>query len=265
MRRRPGFRPLTIALPVAAILAAQAVASTGSASPVTASARAEAPVTASARVTASETAAAATRIMPLGDSITGSPGCWRALLWQRLQKAGYTDIDFVGTQSPQGCGIAHDGDHEGHGGALVTNVAAQNQLPAWLAATKPEIVLMHFGTNDVWSNRTNDQILTAYDTLVDQMRASNPNMRILVAKIIPVAPATCGECPQRTIRLNDAIPGWAASRTTARSPITVVDQWTGWNPATDTSDGVHPTDPVGITRMADAWYPAVVAALTGTP
>ncbi|MCO6716812.1 cellulose-binding protein, partial [Streptomyces sp. CHB19.2] len=23
------------------------------------------------------------RVMPLGDSITGSPGCWRALLWNR--------------------------------------------------------------------------------------------------------------------------------------------------------------------------------------
>src|SRR4051812_34204913 len=28
------------------------------------------------------------RIMPLGDSITGSPGCWRALLWNRLQSGG---------------------------------------------------------------------------------------------------------------------------------------------------------------------------------
>jgi chitodextrinase len=29
-------------------------------------------------------AATPLRIMPLGDSITGSPGCWRALLWQHL-------------------------------------------------------------------------------------------------------------------------------------------------------------------------------------
>ena len=37
------------------------------------------------------------RIMPLGDSITGGPGCWRAVLWDNLQSAGYTNIDFVGT------------------------------------------------------------------------------------------------------------------------------------------------------------------------
>jgi len=42
-------------------------------------------------------AATPVRIMPLGDSITGSPGCWRALLWNRLQSTGFTDSDFVGT------------------------------------------------------------------------------------------------------------------------------------------------------------------------
>ena len=49
-------------------------------------------------------AAAPVRVMPLGDSITGSPGCWRAVLWNRLQSTGYTNVDFVGTLGPQGCG-----------------------------------------------------------------------------------------------------------------------------------------------------------------
>src|SRR5262245_24428169 len=67
--------------------------------------------------------AAPVKIMPLGDSITGSPGCWRALLWQSLQQNGYTNIDMVGTLPAQGCSVAYDGDNEGHGGALVTTVA----------------------------------------------------------------------------------------------------------------------------------------------
>lgn len=29
-------------------------------------------------------------------------------------------------------------------------MADQNQLPPWLAATRPDIVVMHLGTNDVW-------------------------------------------------------------------------------------------------------------------
>ena len=211
------------------------------------------------------TAQAATpvRIMPLGDSITGSPGCWRALLWNKLINAGYTNIDFVGTLPAQGCGVSYDGDNEGHGGHLATNIANQNLLPGWLSATRPDIVIMHLGTNDVWSNLPASQILAAFTTMVGQMRASNPAMKVVVAKIIPVAPSTCAECPARTVLLNDAIPAWAASLTTAQSPITVVDQWTGWVPSTDTYDGVHPSDPAGITKMSEKWYPAVVSALSG--
>src|SRR6185503_13299930 len=160
------------------------------------------------------------RIMPLGDSITGSPGCWRALLWNRLQSTGFTNIDFVGTLPPQGCGVAHDGDNEGHGGILATNMANQNQLPPWLSATTPDVVIMHLGTNDVWSNIAPATILAAFSKLVDQMRASNPSMKILVAQIIPMNPSNCAECGQRVVALNQAIPGWAAGKTTTASPIT---------------------------------------------
>ena len=205
--------------------------------------------------------AAAVRIMPLGDSITGSPGCWRALLWNRLQSSGFTNIDFVGTLPPQGCGVPYDGDNEGHGGALVTQVAAQNQLPGWLSATTPDVVLMHFGTNDVWSALATDTVLAAYSKLVDQMRAGNPNMKILVAKIIPLNPSGCADCPNRAIALNNAIPAWASGKTTAQSPIVVVDQWTGFNTATDTNDGVHPND-AGNQKISDRWFPALSAQLT---
>ncbi|MFI2711837.1 cellulose binding domain-containing protein [Micromonospora sp. NPDC018662] len=212
-------------------------------------------------------AAAPIRVMPLGDSITGSPGCWRAVLWNRLQSTGYTDVDFVGTLGPQGCGVSYDGDNEGHGGYLATNIANQNLLPGWLAATHPDVVLMHLGTNDVWSNIAPATILAAYSKLVDQMRAANPATTVLVAKIIPMNPASCPECGQRTVALNAAIDGWAAGKTTAASPIVVVDQWTGFSTTTDTYDGVHP-NAAGDQKMSDRWYPALTAALrrsTPTP
>jgi len=211
--------------------------------------------------------------MPLGDSITGSPGCWRALLWQNLVNTGYSNIDFVGTLPPQGCGFPYDGDNEGHGGILATNMANQNQLPPWLSATNPDIVIMHLGTNDVWNNLSPTTILAAFSTLVSQMRANNPNMKILVAQIIPMNPSNCTACAQRVIDLNAAIPAWAASVTTAQSPVIVVDQWTGFNDSTDTVDGVHPNDS-GNQKMAAKWYPPLTAQLntfftptppTGTP
>ncbi|WP_305784451.1 cellulose binding domain-containing protein [Symbioplanes lichenis] len=197
------------------------------------------------------------KIMPLGDSITGSPGCWRALLWQQLPA---DEVDFVGTLPGQGCGFAYDGENEGHGGYLATNIANQDLLPGWLAATDPDVVLMHLGTNDVWSNIPPATILAAFTKLVAQMRAANPAMKIIVAQIIPMNPATCTECAQRVVALNAAIPAWAAGLTTATSPITVVDQWTGFNTATDTYDGVHPGD-AGNVKIAARWLPAVQAVL----
>ncbi|MCM4077714.1 cellulose binding domain-containing protein [Paractinoplanes hotanensis] len=197
------------------------------------------------------------KIMALGDSITGSPGCWRALLWQKLPAAR---VDFVGTLPGQGCGFPYDGDNEGHGGFLATNVANQNQLVGWLAATDPDIVLMHFGTNDVWNNLPPSTILAAFTRMVGQMRASNPAMRILVAQIIPMNASNCADCAQRVVDLNAAIPAWAAGLSTATSPITVADQFTGFVPATDTYDGVHPND-AGNAKIANRWYPALSAAL----
>jgi hypothetical protein len=117
-------------------------------------------------IAGARSAQAQTRIMPLGDSITGSRGCWRAWLWNDLQSAGFTSLDLVGTLPPQGCGIPYDGDNEGHGGILATDIASQNLLPGWLAATRPDIVMMHLGTNDVWSARSPDVIFAAFSTLV---------------------------------------------------------------------------------------------------
>ena len=210
------------------------------------------------------TRAAATRIMPLGDSITGAPGCWRALLWNRLQSSGYTNIDFVGTLGPQNCGVAHDGNNEGHAGYQAVNIANQNQLPGWLSATNPDIVMMHLGTNDIWGARSTSAIITAFGKLVDQMRANNPNMKIIVAKILPMTPSNCSACYQRVVDLNAAIPAWASGKSTAQSPIVVVDQWTGFNTATDTTDGVHPNS-AGDQKMSDKWYPALTAFLSGSP
>ncbi|WP_433056603.1 cellulose binding domain-containing protein [Dactylosporangium sp. CS-033363] len=215
---------------------------------------------------AGSAAAAPLRIMPLGDSITAGPGCWRAKLWHRLQLAGYTNIDFVGGVSDGGgCnpGYSYDFDHEGHGGFSATGIADNNQLPPWLAAARPDVVLMHLGTNDMWGGYIPLATkLAAFTKLVGQMRAQNPSVRIVVAQIIPMSAAACATCPADVVALNSALPSWAAGLTTAQSPITLADLWTGFNATTDTGDGVHPND-AGFEKMAASWYPAVVQALSG--
>ncbi|MFI5906724.1 cellulose binding domain-containing protein [Dactylosporangium sp. NPDC051541] len=211
-------------------------------------------------------ATAPVRIMPLGDSITAGPGCWRAKLWHRLVTSGYSNIDFVGGVSDGGgCnpGYAYDFDHEGHGGYSATGIADNNQLPPWLAAAKPDVVLMHLGTNDMWGGYIPLATkLAAFTKLVGQMRADNPNIKIIVAQIIPMSAAACSTCPADVLAFDQALPAWAAGLTTAQSPITLADLWTGFDAVADTGDGVHPND-AGFQKMADAWYPALTKVLGG--
>ncbi|EPE34272.1 SGNH hydrolase [Glarea lozoyensis ATCC 20868] len=206
------------------------------------------------------------RINALGDSITGSPGCWRAILWQKLQAAGVKNTDFVGTLSGQGCGFSYDGENDGHGGFLATGIVRDNQLPGWLSQSKPDIVMLELGTNDVWSNIAPATIIAAFDTLVNQMRAQKSTMRVLVAQITPMNPSSCSDCGQRVIAFNAAIRAWAPNKSTAASPITVVDCWTGINTTSDTIDRVHPNSS-GNTKLANCWYEPLKAAiaLAGCP
>jgi len=119
------------------------------------------------------------------------------------------------------------------------------------------------GTNDMWGNFIpTSSIIAAYGTLVDQMRANNRNMKIIVAQIMTMNPSSCPECAQEVVALDAAIPGWAASKTTAQSPIVVVDQWTGFDTTTDTVDGVHP-NASGDQKISNRFYPAL-AQLLGT-
>ncbi|MEE1928989.1 ricin-type beta-trefoil lectin domain protein [Streptomyces sp. TRM 70351] len=201
--------------------------------------------------------------MPLGDSITGSPGCWRAMLYERITGSGRA-ADFVGTLNTPHCGVPFDADNEGHGGFLATGIARENRLPGWLAATRPDVVLVHLGTNDMWSSVPAADVLSAYTTLVRQMRAANPRMRVIVAQLIPLRPEGCTGCDERVRALNAAIPGWARAQSTAQSPVTVVDQYTGFDTAADTYDGVHPVAS-GDRKIADRWFPALAAALDGAP
>jgi lysophospholipase L1-like esterase len=125
--------------------------------------------------------------VPLGDSITEIT-CWRSLVWNDLVAAGVSDkIEFVGsmTDNTQNCkSNATDGKfdlhHEGHSGYLAINIANTN-LVGWLSTTKPDIIMFMLGTNDVAQGHNTADILAAYTKMVTEMRASNPNVKIIVS------------------------------------------------------------------------------------
>jgi GDSL-like Lipase/Acylhydrolase family len=217
------------------------------------------------------------KVMPFGDSVTGST-CYPQMLSKDLIAAGHTNFQFVGTVTNNrgDCGTGTPTVRtEGHGGYGVTFLPSTStrprctkqaqgcgsyaELQTW-AAEKPDIVLMHFATNDCWDGEGTPLILAAYLAVIEEFRKQNPNVILFVSKIIPLAPPGSPAAPGNVVTLNAAVtPAWATTNSTATSPIRIIDHWTGFNATTDTMDGVHPT-PVGAQKMSTASVQALAAA-----
>jgi hypothetical protein len=208
--------------------------------------------------------------MMLGDSVTGST-CYPQTLSKVLIAGGHTNFQLIGTvTNNNGCSGAPPVKTEGHPGYGATYLPMTStrprctkqpqgcgsyaELQTW-AAEKPDIVLMHYATNDCWDGEPTALILSAWQAILAEFRKQNPNVIFFVSKIIPLVPA-----PQNAIALNAMVtPAWAAANATPTSAVYIIDHWTGFDDATDTVDGVHP-NPVGAMKMATASYNALVAA-----
>lgn len=199
-----------------------------------------------------------TRIMPLGDSITGGEGSqnsYRRLLWFYLLNAGYS-VDFVGSLQVN-CGRPpclpdFDLDNEGHCGWRADQILAQ--IDEWASTTRPDVVLIHLGTNDLGSGETPESTIEDIRGIIQKLRYYNPYVKILLAEIIP----SCGSL-ERKVLFNAQIPNLANQTNTYQSPVMVVDQYTGFN-LSDTFDGCHPND-TGEWKIANRWLEALKKVL----
>jgi lysophospholipase L1-like esterase len=206
------------------------------------------------------------KIMPLGDSITATT-CVPQLLAKKLNDNNHGPFTFVGTAlNEQECGGAAFVRSEGHGGYLVTELMGSRagELTGWCARNEADVVLMHFGTNDVWSRKSTQSILDAYSAVLSALRAVNHKVIVFVAQIIPLNPENCPACGSRVVDLNSKIPAWAASKSTAESPVYVVDVHSAFAASSYvanspyTQDGCHP-NLAGSQLIADKWYAALLA------
>ena len=125
------------------------------------------------------------RIMPLGNSIThgqhgSSPiGGYRDDLAYLLLDEG-VNFDFVGT--------LHDGTsfypmHEGHPGWTARDI--KHHISEYLPSTKPDIVMIHLGTNDINSGYVAGAVADQIDIIIDTIHTYDPEIIILLASIIP--------------------------------------------------------------------------------
>ena len=228
--------------------------------------RAQTPATApqpAAPAPSTDTAATAlVRIMPLGDSITqgdSDHNTYRRPLWKSLRAEGY-NVDFVGSLRVNHRGPPpnddFDHDHEGHWGWRVDEIL--DDIHRWAEEYQPDVVLVHLGSNDVFQRQSLDSTLDELGELIDAVREAQPQATLLLAQILPTDSSAANT---RIRNLNARIPELAAAKSTATSRVLVVDHFTGFDPASQTYDGVHPNAD-GDIHLSDRWLESLLLVLS---
>jgi lysophospholipase L1-like esterase len=205
------------------------------------------PVEAPTRIEAAPVRAqpcATLRIMPLGDSITWGVGSstrdsYRAALADRLASAGI-GVDYVGSQRS---GDEPDPDNEGHSGWTIPQVTAH--VDGWLATYRPDVILLHIGTNDVARKSRNAPAKLA--VLLNRIAADSPRAQVFVAKIVGWQSGD----ETRIATFNKSVTRLVTAKgrrfhLVDQSGIHGRDMW----------NGLHPND-AGYRKMARNWYAAI--------
>ncbi|WP_372406749.1 SGNH/GDSL hydrolase family protein [Streptomyces luteireticuli] len=192
-------------------------------------------------------------VMPLGDSITFGTGSstgsgYRADLLDRLTSHS-EEVRFVGSQRS---GEAPVREHEGHYGWKIGGLTGRTA--GWLAAARPNVVLLHIGTNDMHDDYRASRAPERLAELIDEIVVAAPGVTVLVSSLVPSAdPGT----QERIERFNRAVPQVVAEYQDKEFRVEYVDM--SRVTATDLRDDLHPNDG-GYRKMADAFYRGIAGA-----
>ncbi|MEV4137314.1 SGNH/GDSL hydrolase family protein [Dactylosporangium sp. NPDC049742] len=206
---------------------------------------------------AASQAATPARIMPLGASITWGTSStdgngYREALRRHLADDAGVAVDMVGSQRS---GTAADNDNEGHPGYRVDQVAAG--ADAWIAAARPDVVLLNVGTNDMLQSYDLPNAPARLSALVDQILRAAPTATVVVSTLVPNPDAAV---EARVRAYNGQIPGIVQAKAAAGKKVRLADFHANLTLADIGPDRIHPTDG-GYAKLADVWFSALQPVL----
>lgn len=105
----------------------------------------------------------------------------------------------------------------------------------------PDMVSIMIGINDLGdNNNAANQVVADIGTMIDQLRAANPNVRIHLNRLLYTNQAQAMK--DAVDAVNGQLQGLADAKNTASSssPVWIIDASTGFDPVTMTYDNVHP-------------------------
>jgi lysophospholipase L1-like esterase len=205
------------------------------------------------------------RLMSLGDSITQgnhtpSKDGFRKVLHDGLTAAGIAHIEVGGIEGDGNGGgtlVWPYNRHEGYGSNTIAQLTAR--VPGRMAINPADTVTIHAGTVDCAAGATVAQMVTDLSALIDAVSSSGTR-RIVLAQIIPQGPPNGGS-PELVQQYNAEMPGLVATKRAAGHRIVLVDMFTGFDIASWSTDGVHPTSEVAAAFMGWRWVDGINRAL----
>lgn len=210
--------------------------------------------------------AAPIKIMPLGDSITYDSRFgdtrstsvrtgYRSHLWYSLQGVNF-GADFVGSQiAGEAIVPAFDPHNEGHPGWNQFEIAEETGM--YMDDSKPDVVLLHIGTNDVTTNPAGiDDILSSIDLYESE---NGTTVRVYVALIIKRA-----HTDERITSFNNRLAELLTQRIAGGDDIIIVNMYENANLiSSDYADETHPNDS-GYRKIANVWLNALTTSYNPT-
>lgn len=196
------------------------------------------------------------KIMLIGDSITegaNSAGAYRRYLDGMLRRQGHL-IDLIGSRNKHNNDTTEpdsyefDVDHQGHWGKNSEWLA--KNMPDLLKKEIPDVAVIHMGTEDIVSGTSaaaplTDEIIMNISKVIKALRSKNTNVKIVLAKIIPVRGKT-----EKVSMLNRKISQYIKAHSTTRSPVVMADLNKGFDISKDlTESGILPSS-AGAKKMA---------------
>jgi lysophospholipase L1-like esterase len=121
---------------------------------------------------------------------------------------------------------------------------------------RPNVVLVHAGTNDMLSDELAANATKNMGDLIDEIVAACPDATVVIAQLIP---NRVNSTEERLVVFNSEIPAVVAKRANAGKKVMYYNFFNKLDTATDYSDDTHPNDQ-GYEKMALGWYAAISQA-----
>jgi len=132
------------------------------------------------------------------------------------------------------------------------------KLDDFLKQNTPDIVLLHLGSNDIFRGEPIQEIEADLTKIINTIISHNKDITILIAQILPAAHS---QANVRISELNKVISLIPQKIGIPDTQLLVVNQFEGFNPRTDTYDGLHPNT-AGEEKMAGKWYCAIQSVIS---